>query len=212
MDYLRKMTCKTIKIFLFFLFFSLPFCCYPAEKNTSSFTEQDHFFLPAGTHLVIAKGIDGSLIEIENGAQFQVASGDEEDVLEWSRYAPVVISPNPYWFSSSDFFITNRQTGTFISAKYVTKPVKNHRFTHQIFHLDPYYGEIVLSNELGEKTLWKVEKKDWELMRNWEKGEPIIIGIYDNWYSCFASDAEFILIYYENRNSVKYVRAVPESP
>jgi len=170
---------------------------------------QEHFILPQGTQLLAAKGIDGSVIELQDGAQFEVVEADREEVLEWKTNSPLTISPNPYWFSSTDFFITNRHTGTYIGANYIASPVLEHYFTNRIFHIDPYYGEIILIDGRGNQTCWKLDSQDIKHIEDWQKGETVIIGAYDNWYSRLVSKAKFILISYENFNFVKFVRANP---
>lgn len=168
---------------------------------------QEHFILPQGTQLLAAKGIDGSLIELQDGAQFTVVDSDHEEVLEWKTNSPLTISPNPYWFSSTDFFITNRHTGTYVGVTYTASPVLDHPFTNRIFHIDPYYGEVILMDGRGNQTCWEVDPQDIKYIQDWQKGETVVIGAYDNWYSKLVSKAKFILISYENFRTVKFVRA-----
>lgn len=168
---------------------------------------QEHFILPQGTQLLAAKGIDGSIIELQDGAQFEIVDADREEVMEWKTNSPLMISPNPYWFSSSDFFITNRHTGTYVGANYTVGPVFEHHFTNRIFHIDPFEGEIILVDGRNNYTCWRLDPHDIKHIQNWEKGETVIIGVYDNWYSRFVSNAKFILISYENLDFVQFVRA-----
>lgn len=170
---------------------------------------QEHFILPQGTQLLAGKGIDGSVIELQDGAQFEIIDSDQEEVLDWRTNSPLTISPNSSWFSDADFLITNRHTGTYVRANYIAGPVLEHYFTNRIFHIDSYYGEMILIDGRGNQTRWELDSQDIKYIRDWQKGETVVIGAYDNWYARLVSKAKYILISYENSNFVKFVRANP---
>lgn len=168
---------------------------------------QEHLLVPVGTNLLQAKALDGSLIELPDGAQFAIAESDHLEVIEWKTNAPLMISPNPYFFSKIDFFITNRHTNTYVGATYVASPVIDHPLTTRIYYIDHYYGEIILIDGKGNQLRWEVDPQDIQYIEKWEKGDTVTIGVYNNWYSKLVSQSKFILISYENLPYVKFIRA-----
>ena len=167
--------------------------------------------LPDGMHLLGAKAIDGTKLELENGAQFQIHSSDTAIVLDWDTTAPLVISPNPYPCSGTDFFITNEHTKEYVHANFTLGPVITDDLTNTILHIDHHYGEIHLVTGTGHQTCWEVDSRDLSYIRGWEKGETVIIGHNHSFFTHLFSNCEFILISYPNLKRVKYVRANQKS-
>lgn len=185
------------------LFLSSISLCHANYENYS----HENYILPQGTHLLAAKGIDGSIVELEDGAQFTIADSDRDEIMEWRTYTPIAISPNTYWYSNHDFLMTNCLTGTYVRAKFTEEPLTEHPFTNTIFYIDPFEGIIILEDGRGNQTSWEIDQQDLELSRQWEKDETIVIGVYDNWYSKFVSKSRFILINYKNLSTTKFIRA-----
>ena len=184
---------------------------------------KEHLIIPKGMHLLSAKAVDGSVIEFEDGAQLEVSEQDRAEVLEWKNHAPLTIFPKYCSFLSSlncfccqeaDFCVTNLHTETTVSVTYVASPILDHKFTNLICHIDPYAKEIYLTMgskgnlKSGNVTRWKIESSDFDtyVHNQWQKGETVIIGVYDNAFSRF-SKFKSILISYENFNKVKFIRA-----
>lgn len=169
-----------------------------------------------GEHLLCGKSRDGKL-ELHTGAQFKVPPDEIETVLiEWDYYDHLAICPNPYPMGGSDFYIVNLTRGGFVHANYHNGPKSNSIYTMTIVYADPHEGRISLidNNPIPSQRKvvhWEVEPKDRHYLFEWENGETVIVGVDDSWYSSLFSTYNFILISYENLNSVKYIRAIPLS-
>jgi len=168
-----------------------------------------------GEHLLCGKSRDGK-IELHNGAQFKVLPGEIEKVMEeWDYYDHLTFSPNPYPLGGSEFYVTNLTRGGFVHANYWAGPKFNNLYTMTIHHVDPHYGDIYLIDSqklLADRTVsrWAVESKDWEYLKNWQKGETVLVGMNSNWFAKLFSSCPFILVSYENFQFVKYIRATPQ--
>jgi len=194
------------KIILFFTFLVCFFTCLQATSPLP-----DHLIIPEGSQVFMARSLDGSVIEIQDGAQFSVSSSDIEEVLTWDAQTPIAISPNPYWFSDTDFFITNQKNGTYIGVYYITEPDPKNPLRNTIYHLDPFYGEIVIQDVKGSQLFFEVDPEDIKYIQTWKQGDSIVVGVNDNWYSKMSSNGNFILINFKHLGEVKYVRAVARS-
>jgi len=174
-------------------------------------SRQENIILTEGMHYLLGRGFDGSVVELENGAQFEIAPEDQGEVRRWKTYAILTISPNSYWFSDHDFLLTNWHTNTHVLARYSASPSLTNPFTYFVQRIHPWSGEMVLTDLAGKFTFWKIDLQDAAYARDWQPGDTVIVGHYDNWYSRFLSNKRYVLISYENSNRVKFVRADPDS-
>ena len=202
-----------MKVFLrsFFFFLGFATLCYSHPPGHSSRGES--FIIPQGMHYLLRKSVDGSFIEIENGAQFKIVrQSDRNEVLSWPTDSVLIISPNPYpywWVRDAPFVLTNYHTGNYVFVNEKAGPVPDHSSTYVICDINPYQGEITIVSPRGDATRWKVDSQDIAHIQNWEVGESVIPGHYDVWYSRLFSSNKYILISYENIDRVKFVRASP---
>ncbi|NGX51398.1 MAG: hypothetical protein K1060chlam2_01264 [Chlamydiae bacterium] len=165
--------------------------------------------LEDGQHLLCLRSLEGK-IELENGAQFKVVPEDIDVMMnEWHPYDHLTFSPNRYPFAVSDFFIHNLTSGGYVHADYCLAPQYQSSRTKKIHHIDPFYGEIYLVDGQSESR-WIVDEKDREYLNEWKKGEAIIVGMNNDWYSRWFSSSPFILINNNHMDSVKFIRASRE--
>ena len=200
-----------MKVFLPIWFFLMGFStlCYAYRPSHSNVGER--VIIPQGMHSLLGKAIDGSFIEIENGAQFRITrQEDRNEVLRWSTDSVLRISPNPYWWMrNASFVVTHYHSGNYVFVNEKAGPVLDHPLTYIICDINPYQGKITIGNARGDSTCWKIDRQDIPYTQDWKVGESIIIGHYDVWYSRFFSGDKYILISYENIDQVKFVRATP---
>lgn len=179
--------------------------CYAKETCNHL---HENFILPIGTHLLIAKDVDGMIIELEDGAQFTISDFDREEVKKWSPNTPVTITANGKWFSGDlSFYITNRFTGVYVSSKYNSPPENKNPYTNKIHYIDPFEGYITLIDNRGNQTFWEIDRQDLDELRSWRKDDLILVGSYDNWYSNIVSGSQYILINHETSPTDVYIRA-----
>lgn len=193
----------------------------PLSAETQSYTPVNRdLILLDGQHLLSARTPDGSVIELEEGSQFEVIKADCDIANEWESQDLLTISANttPKRFRSGDYYITNsNKDGSYVRADYKEHPVVDHPYTLTIYHIDHHYGEIYMIDGRGYKSCWQVNPKDIHLIRNWgfqidpqtrkKIWDTVIIGKNEGCLSNWFSNDEFILISYENTNYVQYVRA-----
>ncbi len=192
-------------LFLFLAFFTTSYTVPP-----QFFNQKAQVILPNGVHYTNGIGINGSCVELENGAQFEIVPEDRDEACSWNGYTLLTISPNPYLFSSGDFLLVNSDTKRYVRANYSYGPFLDSPFTYFVKQIRPWSGEIVLTNLSNDILCWKVDSADAKYLQSWEMGDTVLIGHYDTWYSRFVSKSEYILMSYENSDCVKFVRAIPD--
>ncbi len=199
-----------MKNFFQVLFFCLGFFTTSYTVHPQFLNQPAQIILPNGVHYTMGIGIDGSCVELENGAQFEIVPEDRDEVCTWGGYTVLTICPNPYLFSSGDFLLVNSHTKREVRANYAYGPFLDNPFTYFIKHIRPWSGEIVLTNLSNDILCWRVDPADARYLQSWEMGDTVLIGHYNTWYSRFVSKSEYILMSYENSNYVKFVRAIPD--
>ncbi len=193
-----------------FLFLSPVIACHSAL--TDFFDQKGSVIFPDGVHYLLKNTVDGSYIELENGAQFAIIPEDQDEASTWETHSILTISPNSYLFSDGDFVLTNSQTKTHVCATYAFSPSVESPSTYFIQEIHPWSGRITLTNLANRLFFWRVDFSDSEYIQNWEVGDTVIIGYYDTWYSGLLSKSKYILITIgsENSDRVKFVRAMPD--
>lgn len=135
-------------------------------------------------------------IEIEDGSCWEISESDADILRNWTREDFLIITPSYSWFSSYDYFITNKTSGTSVKANISHVPAAFGPYSHWIADIDYFGGHIQLENQ----TTWCVDPQDSSLIKNWAVNDHIIIGLYDSWFS----SNDHILI---NANADEHIRA-----
>lgn len=165
-----------------------------------SFVERPKFQLtatyPTNCHWLTSISDTGRTIEMEDGSHWEVSSADQYILNYWRRSDSLVISPNYNWFSTGDYYITNKSNNTYVKASLYIGPIAFGQYSHWIVAIDHVSGHLTLENGVT----WCVYGKDSSVFREWEVNDQIILGIYDNWIHSF----DHILI---NVNMDSHVRA-----
>ncbi len=138
---------------------------------------------------------DNGSLELEDGSQWEVSSFDVRQLRKWSQGEKIAITPNYSWFSSYDYYITNKSDGSYVRANLSKEPLKFGPQSHWIVDLDRYGGRIYLENN----TIWHVDPKNYPLLKDWITSDHLILGTCDAW----ASPYDYILI---NTHGRDYVR------
>ncbi|MBF5059221.1 hypothetical protein [Candidatus Neptunochlamydia vexilliferae] len=166
---------------------------------------QEDIYLNPEQHVLRGKGWTG-IIAFEDGTCFKTLPDDAERVYEeWEHGDTLVLIPNTAYFGGSEYYIENCTKDELVHVDFHAAPDKSDEYTWTIFHIDPYYGEIVISRAGGEKQEWKVEEKDLSLIQEWEKGDRITIGKNDVWYRQFVTNCRYIMLNCD-KNETGYIR------
>ena len=165
--------------------------------------------LNAGEHLLTGKSRDGK-IQFEDGAMLKVLKLDKGKIADgWDYHEHITFLPNPYPFGGSEFYVLNIDREEFAHANLYSQPNPTSEHTQRIFHIDPLDGEIVLKTINGVEQDWQVEKKDLEILKDWENGDRVIIGKNSNWFATFVSECKFIMVNCDKHRLSSYVRIKP---
>lgn len=151
---------------------------------------------PTNCHWLTSIGDTGKTLEMEDGSHWEIVSADQYMLNYWRRGDNLVVTPNYDWFSSGDYFITNKNSNSYVRANLHIGPLAFGQYSHWIVAIDHMSGHITLENGVT----WCIYAKDSYVFREWEVNDHIIIGLYNNWFHSF----DHILI---NVNMDTHVRA-----
>ena len=147
-------------------------------------------------HWLIGVSDIGRTIEMEDASHWEIVGADQYTLSYWRKNDTLVITPNYDWFSSGDYFITNRNNNTYVRANLYVGPTAFGQYSHWIIAIDHVSGHVTLENG----TVWCVYGSDSYLFREWEVNDHVILGLHDSWFNSF----DHILI---NVNMDTHVRA-----
>ena len=153
-------------------------------------------YYPVNCHTLMSIAMGSDSIEFEDGSHWQIASSDAFKLNGWFPGDQLVVTPNSFWFSSYDYYITNKRTGNYVKAELFIGPLQFGAYSHWIVGIDYYSGHVFLENG----TTWCVAFRDNYLFRDWAINDHIILGINDSWMSNYDN----ILI---NVNVDSFIRA-----
>jgi hypothetical protein len=140
--------------------------CHCGCEHKIAQNPEDHFISK------VAKS--GSLIRIEDGSHWEVASGYEQTAVQWRANDDIIITPNPYYFSRYSYAIRNLTTGNFVLANLSLGPVINGNYvTRQVVDINVEQGQVFLS----DGSSWLVSFKDIAILSRWEPKDYIIVGM-----------------------------------
>lgn len=142
-------------------------------------------------------GYDNRYLSTEDGSKWEFSPSDGYTVRWWALGDVIVVSPNYSWFSSFDYYITNQNRGTYVTANLFDGPVAFGPFSHWIVNVDPIAGHVYLENQM----IYCVNPSDMSVMKNWKPNDHIIFGVHNSWFSSYDT----ILI---NVNMDDHVRAI----
>lgn len=211
---------------IFFTVFFQVAQCNGAENYDPVLGE---YLLKDGEYLLRHMRLNGDLIELNDGSQFEViGTDDSETVQEWRVGDKLLIAASYQLFSFSKrpvFNIKNVKEEESVSAYFSRPAPKNHALVKTISPggIDRDYGEIYLQDGAGNETLWQVNKNDIKILQTWgyiknpltkEKiWDPILIGTNESestfgktWQNFFDQEMH-ILINYAHLETAPYVRA-----
>jgi hypothetical protein len=123
---------------------------------------------------------DRNILELEDGSQWKVADGDYLELLSWGNGDIVEISPH-YFSSSYSYYITNRDTGSYVRGNLVNAPLRESPYAVTITGTK-YRHFFSLSNG----SSWKISSSDLYLVHNWYVDDLVIIGNNSEWFSSYT--------------------------
>lgn len=134
---------------------------------------------PGANHAVVARGVYGETLQLEDGAIWNIHPGDSYKVLNWLMTDTIIILPNHAWFSSYGYCIVNLNTGVSVEASigFYLNPVYHTQFNHRIVAIDDV-----------RKLVWLEDGSKWSLLSvdynpfHWQINDTVIIGINDGFY------------------------------
>jgi hypothetical protein len=154
------------------------------------------YAFPINSHWLTSIADNSRTIELEDGSHWEVAPSDYWTLNNWGLNDALVITPNYNFFSSYDYYITNKRTNSFVSANMYVGPLAFGPFSHWIVDVDYFGGHVYLENQM----VWCVNPQDSYLLKDWAVNDHIIFGLYNSWFSPF----DHILI---NVNMDNHIRA-----
>lgn len=129
---------------------------------------------------------------MEDGSYWQVSASDWNTVLSWRVGDTLAISAHHSYFSPYAYLVLNATTESRIFANLIAAPTAFGPNTHWIVAIDPCNGHLFLENG----SSWCISSNDDYALSSWEINDPVILGINDQWLSCY--DAILINV---NQNS-----------
>ncbi len=166
---------------------------------------EPNLHLEPDQHLLRGKGQAG-IIALEDGTCFKILPDEAEKVYEeWDHHDYLVLSPNRDFLGGSTYYIENLNKDEYVHVDFHSPADRDDEYTWTIYHIDPYYGEIVASRGSGEIQEWQVEKRDLPFIQEWEKGDRIAIGKNDVWYRRFVTKCCYIMLNCD-KSALGYVR------
>lgn len=169
-----------------------------SENIRSGFLDEYYppVYYPASCHWMMKVSALGDSLEIEDGSVWEINSSDGYKALHWKMRDPLIITQNRRWFSSYDYKIQNKTTGSTVDVNLKLGPFENGQYTNYIAIMDRRKGELALT----DSSNWEICPRDRSLFRNWKENQAIIIGVNTSWESSY----DILLI---NVNTNNYVRA-----
>jgi hypothetical protein len=108
----------------------------------------------------------------------------EEDLYVLRRWAPgqfVVITPDSGWFSDYNYHLTNQSRGEYVRANLLRGPTHTSGFSHHISGMDQ--NNKKKSIMLDKKTCWSISEEHFHVIKGWEVGDAIIVGVNNAWFT-----------------------------
>jgi len=154
--------------------------------NTSGYYYNDSppFYCPPPCHWMCALSALGDSMMIEDGSIWQLGSYDRDLIRYWFINDPLVITQNGDWFSSYDYRIINRNTGSSVAVNLLQGPVLDDPHSRQIAAIDLQAGIVILS---PDDLHWSISSRDRYQLDKWVPGDYVIVGINTGWDSSFAN-------------------------
>lgn len=136
------------------------------------------------SHTIKSISEDSRSIELEDGSHWGVDPLSSSTVTGWRLGEAISITPNyNSWFSydkaAYEYYITNKNTQTYVKAEMKMGPVQFGVNSNWIIFIDAYSGRIVLQNNMQ----FQVDPSDRHLLKKWELNDHIILGNYFSWFS-----------------------------
>ena len=131
---------------------------------------------PACCHVLLGINSMARSVELEDGSHWEVIVTDQHVLDYWRRNDSLVITPNYNWFSSGDYYLTNRNNGSFVRANLYEGPKSFGKYSHWIIAIDHASGHVTLEDGMT----WCIAGKDDYILKEWEVNDHIILGVYDN--------------------------------
>jgi hypothetical protein len=164
------------------------FLCLSLCLGKASLYPQDSFFslnplmsyLYCDKHWVFEKDQEHSLLTLEDRSQWKVSDEDIAEVASWKDHELVEISPN-YLSSSHAYYITNKETDSYVQANLISAPLRGSPYAVTIKGTNYRY-----SFSLSNGTKWEVSFSDLALVRNWYVNDLVIIGVNNEWFSSYT--------------------------
>lgn len=151
---------------LLFLMCSVLFAEGPFDYPPQPQLPKSNYILAEGVHFIIGMSPDG-VIELENECQFKTADGYAYALQYWDLNDRVTFSPNNNFFGGSEFYIVNLSKNESVKVNIWRGPNLDNSRTDRLLSIDEFREEIVLSNNFGVKTRWKIHTDDFrELLRH----------------------------------------------
>ncbi|MES2272711.1 MAG: hypothetical protein V4487_00765 [Chlamydiota bacterium] len=149
-------------------------------------------YYPSSVHWLAAVSALGDSVEIEDGSVWKINSYDSFKALNWHGNEPLVITQNHRWFSSYNYRLINKNTGSTLEVNLFLGPVKNGEYTRYIVPSSPVIsGDILVDIDgnvlapfnpnsglimLSDNTHWELDPSDSSIYRDWAFNDAIIIG------------------------------------
>lgn len=137
-------------------------------------------YRPYELHWAAAMDYDRNILELEDGSQWKISDGDYLELVSWGKDDIVEISPNYFSYSYS-YYMTNKDTGSYVRANLVNAPLRDSPYAVTITGMD-YRRSFSLSNG----SSWEISTSDLSLVRNWYVDDLVIIGNNNEWFSFYS--------------------------
>lgn len=151
---------------------------------------------PINCHWIEGLADRGHSIELEDGSHWDISPSDRSTIRTWKNHDHIVITPNYSWFSSYDYYLTNKSNNSYVKANLWIGPLAYGPRSHWIVDIDYFSGHLFLENQM----VWCIDPRDGYILREWALNDHVIFGVNP---TLFAKH-DHILI---NVNRDEHVRA-----
>ncbi len=122
----------------------------------------------------------GDHVWLEDGSCWEVQYKDRKNTLDWFTGDLITVTPNHDWFSSFRYRLNNKETGVSVRVNLKEVVFGNGFYTpRQIVSIDTSNREVCLD----DGSIWYVTWWDRGELKRWNKGEFVVIGVNDSWWS-----------------------------
>ena len=128
------------------------------------------------THNIVGVSALGDYIVLEDGSQWKIKPGYNDEAYLWKELDPILLITNDFflssWFSNYKYKLVNARTNTFIEVQLQLGPILDNPNTLFVVGLNPITYEVLLSDD----SCWRVDPAQYYIFNKWLINDVVIVG------------------------------------